>query len=240
MTVSNDDLLKKIEDLRKDMDSIGKTVTSLRTDGMTKVFREQIGASFLDNNRNAFRAALEKCGGGAVPRETLERLSSLFDRAIARYEDEDVDGAINGLEGLSMTIGQRHGVDLHPLSEAVDSARQQLALMENLRFQMGRPRLRRSCESVFGGMEPETVEAYLTPLASAIRLKIMAMLYTDSRSFTEISKELEMQKGHLQFHLKKLLEAGYVKVDPRTHLYSIEPGAFMIMDGMGRLLANLE
>ncbi|MCG7844626.1 MAG: hypothetical protein MIO90_04260, partial [Methanomassiliicoccales archaeon] len=60
MTTSNDDLIKKIEDLRRDMDSISRSVTSLRYDGMTKVFREQIGASFLENNRNAFRMAMKE------------------------------------------------------------------------------------------------------------------------------------------------------------------------------------
>jgi len=126
------------------------------------------------------------------------------------------------------------------LLDVVNNAMHQVALMETLRSKVGRPMLRRSCESVFGGMEPEEVENYLSPLSSAIRLKILAMLYTSSRTFTEIAKELDMKKGHLQFHLKKLQEASYVKVDPRTHLYSIEERAFLMMEGLGKLLSKIE
>jgi DNA-binding transcriptional ArsR family regulator len=134
-------------------------------------------------------------------------------------------------------IGKGH---IDTLTNVVNKAREQMALMETLRFQVGRPMLRCSCESAFGSIEPEDIEAQLTPLSNAIRLKIMALLYTSARSFTEIGKELDMQKGHLQFHMRKLTEAGYVKVDPRTHLYSIEERGFLLIEGLGRLFARLE
>jgi len=247
MTTSNDDLMKRLEDLRHEMDSINLSIASLRSDEMTKAFREQIGASFLENNRNAFRSAMEGCDLGAMPfpRETLDELSNLYDDAIARYEKDDMGGAMSILEELisviDRTLGSEQGAGSAPrLLGAVNNTMQQMALMETLRSKVGRPMLRRSCESVFGGLEPEKVESYLSPLASAVRIKILAMLYTSARSFTEMSRELDMKKGHLQFHLKRLSEANYIKVDPRTHLYSIEGSAFLIMDGLGKLLANID
>ncbi|MCK7510435.1 MAG: winged helix-turn-helix domain-containing protein [Desulfobacterales bacterium] len=107
------------------------------------------------------------------------------------------------------------------LLSVLDRSRQQMALLETLRFHTGRPGVRRSCDSAYAGMEPEKLEAMLSPLSNAVRLKILALLYTSSRSFTEIMSELQMQKGHLQFHLRKLVDSGYVNVDRRTHLYSI-------------------
>ncbi|MCG7845012.1 MAG: winged helix-turn-helix domain-containing protein, partial [Methanomassiliicoccales archaeon] len=142
---------------------------------------------------------------------------------------------------MELMIGSGPGADrLRMLLDAVNNTRQQMALMETLRSKVGRPMLRRSCESVFGGMEPEEVEALLSPLSSAVRLKILAMLYTSSRNFTEISKELDMKKGHLQFHLRKLVKAGYVRIDPRTHLYSIEERAFLIMEGLSKLFSQIK
>ncbi len=243
MTVTNDDLLRKIEEIRQEMGSINRYVTSLRQDGMTRVFREQIGASFLDHNQGAFHAAIEGWGDLASEhsKETLERLSELYDDAIDRYNDGDLSGAMHGLEKIRCLIDQNSEGEAMNVTmlDVVDRARQQMALMETLRFQMGRPMLRRSCESVFGEVQPEEMETYLAPLSNAIRLKILAMLYTSSRSFTEISKELDMKKGHLQFHLRKLVDAEYVSIDPRTHLYCIGERAFLILEGLGGLFSKI-
>ncbi|HSV42093.1 MAG TPA: winged helix-turn-helix domain-containing protein, partial [Methanomassiliicoccales archaeon] len=126
-----------------------------------------------------------------------------------------------------------------PLLAVLDRSRQQMALMETLRFHIGRPMLRRSCESAFGGMEPEDMEGRLAPLSNATRLRVMALLYTSSRSFTEMGRELGMQKGHLQFHLRKLVGAGYVLIDRRTHQYTISEKGALAVDGLCRLLPRL-
>ena len=77
----------------------------------------------------------------------------------------------------------------------------------------------------------------LSPLSNAIRLKILALLYISSRSFTEMGSELQIQKGHLQFHVKKLVDAGYIIVDRRTHLYSIGKKGLLAVDGLGQLFS---
>jgi len=246
MTESNEELIRKIENMRKEMDSIHRSVSSLRYDSMSAAFREQIGGSFLDINREAFRNAMgPRDDLSSQSLEMLSQLSAMYDDAIKSYENEDPNGGMARLEELSelisrtsvTVIGKDH---IDTLTNVVNKAREQMALMETLRFQVGRPMLRCSCESAFGSIEPEDIEAQLTPLSNAIRLKIMALLYTSARSFTEIGKELDMQKGHLQFHMRKLTEAGYVKADPRTHLYSIEERGFLLIEGLGRLFARLE
>ena len=250
MSDDNDDLIRKIEALRRDMDSVldslNRPTASLRSDGMTAAFREQIGRSFLDQNRDAFKNALGRRDDmSSLSLEVISQLSGLYDNAIGHYEQDDINGGIVMLEELRALIMRSSGTVLSEdrtstLMAVVDRAREQMALMETLRFQVGRPMLHRSCESVFGGMEPEEMEARLLPLSNAIRLKILAMLYTSPRSFTEMGKELKMQKGHLQFHLRKLIEAGYVKVDGRSHLYSIEKDGHFAIEGLGMLFSKLE
>lgn len=244
MTVSNEELLRKIEELRLGMDALGRSVTSLRTDDVSRVFQEQIGASYLENNRDSFRRAIQARKGDEPSAEVLGHLSALYDGALDRYEQNDLDGAMRDLDELRDTVSQLPGqVETEELKTSLtgvlDRSRQQMATMETLRFHVGRPMLRRSCESVFGGMEPERLESLLSPLSNATRLKIMALLYTSSRNFTEMSRELNMQKGHLQFHLKKLLEADYINVDRRTHLYSIGERGLLAIDGLGQLFSML-
>ena len=245
MPVSNEDLLKKIEELRQRMDALGRSVTSLRTDDVGRAFHEQIIASYLENNREGFRTAILGWEGEAPSAALLNDLSTLYDAAMEMYGLNDKDGAMKALDQLRALIAQLPEVGgareiKVSLMGVVDRGRHQMAMMDTLYFHIGRPMLRRSCESAFGGIGPEELETFLAPLSNATRLRLLALLYVTSRSFTEMGRELGMQKGHLQFHLRRLTDAGYVKVDPRTHLYSIEGKGLLAVDGLGQLFSMFQ
>lgn len=242
MSEGDNELLRKIEELRQGLDALGRSVTSLRRDEMDRAFQEQIGTSYLDNNRDAVRSLMK----GWPVRETkvLLDISGLYDRAMERYQLNDLDGAISSLDEVREVVAHLSEGDLEAgrkgeLLSVLDRSRQQMALLETLRFHTGRPGVRRSCDSAYAGLDPEKLEDMLSPLSNAVRLKVLALLYTSSRSFTEIMSELQMQKGHLQFHLRKLVDSGYVKVDPRTHLYSLEERGLLAVDGLGQIFSRL-
>lgn len=242
MNEGENELLRKIEELRQGLDSLGRSVTSLRRDQMDQAFHEQIGTSYLENNREALRELIQ--GWQGRPSKALTDLSDLYDRAMERYEINDLDGAIRSLDEVREVAALLSDRELDAERKAemlsvLDRSRQQMALMETLRFHTGRPGVRRSCDSAYAGLEPEKLETMLSPLSNAVRLKILALLYTSSRSFTEILLELQMQKGHLQFHLRKLVDSGYVNVDRRTHLYSLGEKGLMAVDGLGQIFSRL-
>jgi len=234
-------LLRKIEELRQGLDSLGRSVTSLRKDGMENAFHEQIGASYLENNRDAVRAVIRASQAPSHP--IVNEISDLYDVAMERYEMNDLDNALSALDRVRDLVAssaeEEIGADLRTvLLPVLDRSREQMAILETLRFHTGRPGVRRSCDSAYAGIEPESLEGLLSPLSNAIRLKILALLYTNSRNFSEMVSELQIQKGHLQFHIRKLVDAGYVKVDRRTHLYSIEVKGLMAVEGLGQLFAK--
>jgi DNA-binding transcriptional ArsR family regulator len=242
MNEGENELLRKIEEMRQSLDALGRSVTSLRKDEMDQAFHEQIGTSYLDNNREAVRELLKGWQGRTS--QVLIDISDLYDRAMERYELDDLDGAIRSLDEVREVVARLSDRDVEAelhgkLLSVLDRSRQQMALLETLRFHTGRPGVRRSCDSAYAGLEPEKLEKMLSPLSNAVRLKILALLYTSSRSFTEIMSELQMQKGHLQFHVRKLVDSGYVKVDRRTHLYSLEEKGLMAVDGLGQLFSRL-
>jgi len=242
MSEGENELLRKIEELRQGLDSLGRSVTSLRRDEMDQAFHEQIGTSYLENNREAVHDLLK--GWPGRPSTVLMDISDLYEGAMERYELNDLDGAIMSLDDVREVAARLTNMDLEAerkdkLLSVLDRSRQQMALLETLRFHTGRPGVRRSCDSAYAGLEPEKLEAMLSPLSNAVRLKILALLYTSSRSFTEIMSELQMQKGHLQFHLRKLLDSGYVNVDRRTHLYSLGEKGLMAVDGLGQIFSRL-
>jgi predicted transcriptional regulator len=45
------------------------------------------------------------------------------------------------------------------------------------------------------------------PLGNDSRLKILASLYEGKKSFSELSKIVDLKAGHLAFHLRKLVNA---------------------------------
>lgn len=242
MDESGNDLLRRIEELRQGLDALGRSVTSLRRDEMDQAFHEQIGTSYLENNRETLRELM--AGWPVRPSKALLDISGLYDRAMERYELNDLDGAIRSLDEVREVVAGSSSPEISAemrdqLLSVLDRSRQQMALLETLRFHTGRPGVRRSCDSAYAGLEPEKLEAMLSPLSNAVRLKILALLYTSSRSFTEIMSELQMQKGHLQFHLRKLVDSGYVVVDRRTHLYSLGEKGLMAVDGLGQLFSRL-
>ena len=242
MDQGENELLQRIEELRQGLDALGRSVTTLRKDEMDRAFHEQIGASYLENNRDAVRAVL--LASQAPPLPVLNEISDLYDVAIERYESNDLEGSLSTLDRVrdlaASSSEEGMGADLKMvLLPVLDRSREQMAMLETLRFHTGRPGMRRSCDSAYGGIEPERLEDMLSPLSNAIRLKILALLYTDSRSFTEMGSELQIQKGHLQFHVRKLVDAGYIKVDRRTHLYSIEKKGLLAVEGLGQLFSML-
>lgn len=54
---------------------------------------------------------------------------------------------------------------------------------------------------------PFLLQNLFEPLGNDSRLKILAILYEGKKSFSELSKIVDLKAGHLAFHLKKLVNA---------------------------------
>ncbi len=54
---------------------------------------------------------------------------------------------------------------------------------------------------------PFLVDSLFEPLSNATRLKILVSIYQGKKSFSELSKLVDLKAGHLVFHLKKLVGA---------------------------------
>lgn len=54
---------------------------------------------------------------------------------------------------------------------------------------------------------PFLIDTLFEPLSNPTRLKILATIYEGKKSFSELSKIVNLKSGHLVFHLKKLANA---------------------------------
>jgi len=65
------------------------------------------------------------------------------------------------------------------------------------------------------------------------------MVSHQEMGFTQISKALGLRTGHLQFHLKALKDAGYVRSSRRRRSYMITEKGIAALDGLNKLFQGL-
>ncbi|MDR1722123.1 MAG: helix-turn-helix domain-containing protein [Methanobrevibacter sp.] len=68
----------------------------------------------------------------------------------------------------------------------------------------------------------------LSPLASPIRLEIFKFLFYQPRTFSEISKTVEVKGGNLQFHLDKLIKGGLILKNKVSGKYGLSIRGFKL------------
>ena len=99
-----------------------------------------------------------------------------------------------------------------------------------------------------GSLAPQTPKAdlpdqqvgdALVPLAHSARISILSSLSQGSLAFMEMSHKVGLRTGHLQFHLKTLMNAGLVeKEGTRGHYRMTEKGR-KALAGSRRLAAEM-
>jgi predicted transcriptional regulator len=67
----------------------------------------------------------------------------------------------------------------------------------------------------------QLVEGVLEPLANSARLKILISTFEGKKSFSKIGQLTNLKGGHLLFHIKKLLDAGFIAQEDNKGDYII-------------------
>lgn len=89
------------------------------------------------------------------------------------------------------------------------------------------------------GPSPIEVESALSPLSNSWRIQLLMLLLRGDESLAALSKEIGLQKGHLQFHLNSLIGADYIRYERKTHLYSVTPRGRKAIEGALKLAVEL-
>ena len=75
-----------------------------------------------------------------------------------------------------------------------------------------------------------SISHMFAPLSHPARLQILQVLSLRDRAFTDLSRELDLRTGHLQFHMRPLLDEGYVSKLRNRGDYSITPRGRTALD----------
>ena len=239
-----DDIREQITALREEVRGLSTSILSLRQEDLRKVFGDQIKPVLVERvERNYSRARSDRKGKEATEKVLLD----LVEKSVAIFQRDGKQKAFDHLEQFEkdqdMRSAQLDDGAVKFESQIVGQIRDYLMLSDIIfnRTVPDTPDLT-ACEDTSGNktLSPEAAERLLAPLSNARRVQVMLILAKENNSLAELAKQLELKKGHLQFHLKALMEVDYIRFDRKSHLYSISPRGTRILDGVMKIVDGLD
>jgi len=255
MNQEKEEVLSKLDEISKSIESFNESLIRVRYDDYKRALSEQIQSVFGDNSGTLFDSGLErirsssKCQNKA---SCIKHMRAMREDTMAAFEREDITGAMMILEDTEGELAS----DRSPCRdeecsdgtiEMIHHIKVLFSISDNLMFrdyiqpETGFTRLssqgrffsehRRSTEQE---LPSEEVSDLIGPLANPYRIEILKMVSHQELGFTQISKALGLRTGHLQFHLKTLKEAGYLRSSRRRRSYSITAKGIAALDGLNK------
>ena len=87
--------------------------------------------------------------------------------------------------------------------------------------------------------DPQEVSEVLAPLAHPARVSILLKLEKGRMSFSEISKDLGLRTGHLQFHLRSLEKGGFIRRERKGGKYGLSLQGINAISGVRSLMRGI-
>jgi DNA-binding transcriptional ArsR family regulator len=234
--MSEEDIVRRLEQLRLEMDALGQEMKRSSRDRM----RSSMDGAIMDALSGSGRDRLEKdilrmrrvttCANRDLCLDTVSKVAS---EATALYVAGDIDGALvmiaaveENIKGIASPCGDEDCSD--DCLRLMDDVRERIALSEKIRTAAdGRPepeRLQVSAQDVFRSLDP---------LSHPVRVDILMILSDGDLSFTEIGRKVNLRTGHLQYHMKSLVDAGYVSRKVSRGPFSLtKQGSIALESGM--------
>ena len=171
----------------------------------------------------------------------------LVEKAIELFQREGMRKAIMFLDVSEADLRKRSGkgedeAELRYSLDVIGQIREDLMISQHI-FSQTYPEsylATEDHEKMVDTLSPELAEHLLSPLANAKRVQILLLLHFESCRLAELSKRLDLKKGHIQFHLKALMQVGYIHFDRKSYLYNITPRGTVALDGLKKLVMDLD
>lgn len=256
--MENEAVLTKLDELRKSMEAFNQSLDRVRYDEFKTAFYEQIQGIFARHGDTLLESGMETMSEFSscnCKRECMMDMVRLRDETLGAFRRDDLTGALLVLEAEESRLTGEGSpcTDRRCSRYTLDTIHQIKALFsisDNLKFRNyiqpetsftklspGRPLTRSGRERK--ERTPTEIANALTPLSNPWRVEILKLLSLHDRSFSEMSKALDLKTGHLQFHLRVLQKSGLIKNNSRRRVYSISVKGSAALDGVQALVERL-
>ena len=236
--MTNQDVLSEIRALKSDLSLFSDQMVRLRYEDLKSVFLEQMRMAMGDKGKHSFldeASVLRSRSQCNLKGECLQKLEEAVDTATISFMKDDLVGARNILDEAEIHIkGDISSCQDKGCSKTAEEILRRvqvlLQIYEDLARRFGpEVELKKGVNRDNYLYTADEIQSVLNPLANAWRIRVLATLRRGDHSLTELGRALELKTGHLQFHLRVLMEAGFVEPDRRRHRYSLtERGALAL------------
>ncbi len=236
--MTSQDVLAEIRSLKSDLNTFNDHMVRLRYEDLKEVFLEQMRMAVGEEGKRTFQndaTSLRDTSACDLKSECLRKLEGAVDLAARSFMKDDLPGAKNTLDEVEGLIKGdcspcQDGGCSQAAAETLRRVRAILQVYEGLADRFGPGlEIKKGAAERPSPFTPEEAESVLDPLANAWRIRVLAALRRGDHSLTELGRAVDLKTGHLQFHLRALVDAEYVTLDRRKHRYSLtERGALAI------------
>ncbi len=243
--MAKDALVTELRSLRTELDVMNQRMLHLRYADFRRVFTQEARAIVGDEARRSCSGDIALAGresACAMREDCMRKLNEFVDQVARDLSAGEISAARERLAKIKAAVAS--GDPPCPDSacqEVAFRALEKIGLVLEIYVRLMDGSGEGGAVVEEGGAvgSPEEEELALAPLANAHRLRILEMLIDEDLGMSGISRRLGIRTGHLQFHVKGLVAAGYVAKDPRTKAYSITPRGRTALAAVHRLSAEL-
>ncbi|MEM2944182.1 MAG: winged helix-turn-helix domain-containing protein [Methanomassiliicoccales archaeon] len=244
--MKSEQLINELANLKREIERLNETVLNIRYDDFKSTFIEQIRDTLRKESEKLLETEMcrfDSSSSCTKKGECIGKIQEVMEDVIRLFSQDETDTALILLKELEDTISGSRSPCLDPkcskfVLEVLQKIRCHMLIFDTFkfRFKADKPENRKFSPSVSMDFSPEQAEKLLSPLSNAWRIQILRYLSSGERSFSEISRELGLRTGHLQFHLRLLKNAGFIEVDRKTHMYSLKRKGIAALRGIGQLI----
>jgi DNA-binding transcriptional ArsR family regulator len=235
---SEAEMARSLDQLKEEIGRLSHTVQNVRYEDFKKVVLTQVQYVMTEHYRGYLEANMERidCLSSCPLRnECRKQLDSIFQGISSCFMRDDFPSAMEELDRAESLIGGLHSPcqsrECHDLQLGmVRDVRSLVSFMQRISERIGGPLPLGSAPVPEGSMDLGGISRMMAPLAHPARLQVLCALGAQDRTFTDLSRELDMRTGHLQFHLRPLLDEGYVSKQRNRGDYSITPRGRAALD----------
>jgi DNA-binding HxlR family transcriptional regulator len=246
--MTNQDVLSEIRALKSDLNLFSDQMVRLRYEDLKSVFLEQMRMAMGDKGKRSFldeASILSNSSQCNLKGQCLQKLEETVDSATISFMKDDLVGARNILDEAEVLIKddistcQDKGCS-KTAEEILHRVQVLLQIYEDLAGRFGPDFvLKKGVDRDTNCYTADEIQSVLNPLANAWRIRVLATLKRGDHSLTELGRALELKTGHLQFHLRALVEAGFVEPDRRRHRYSLTERGAMALSCAEEMVSKL-
>lgn len=241
------DVLTRLNEINAEMKDLGELMLKMRYEDFKGIFCEQLKRAVEDYSDKSIQpelCALAERSTCSLREQCMPALKRVVEEAVDALQRDDPGEALRILEELEAKVSGPHApcrdgdctaFALRLIAQAQTTVR----LFESIRENVGPvPSAPASAESEEAPPSDE-IARLIDPLAHPKRLDILRVLSAGDHGFAEISRAVGLRTGHLQFHLRPLVEAGYVQGRHRGHVYVLTARGRDVLSGLDRLVRQI-